>query len=214
MSDDEIDLPDNSNFEFSEYEEYSKIEQHIFLSKSLYELDVKGKYIMDQIAKKKSTGTRRRSGNYIFTEDISTVFNNLIHCLSLKRLKLYFCMQYFLDELLYHEIKKTSTFFIEDNSYDISKLYFSQNEWISDAFIQKFEFYDTNDLNINEAMFLVCYLQEYDRFLLDVEEYIKSFKDIKHIKSKLRDTIHRIRFRHKNIWSILITIINQNISSD
>ena len=210
------DTEDNNIF--SEYEEYTKLEQHMSLSKSLYTLDKKGCYLIEEITKKKNQGTRTRRGSsttsYIFTDDISIIHNNIMNCLSVKRLKMYFCLQYFLDELLYHEVKKSSNFYIEDNSYNIAKIYFGQNEWITDIFIQNFQFYQTSTLNINEAMYLVCYLKDFDRFLLDIEEYIKPFKDIKRIKNKLHDIIHRIRFRHQNIWGILVNIINQNISRD
>lgn len=197
---------------FEEYDEYTKIEQHMGLSKSLYELDQKGKYIIAELSLKKSSGQRKRSGNYIFLDPISILYNNIITCLSLKRLRLFFCLQFFLDELMYYEVAKTNTFFVEDSSFDICKIYFAQDEWISDTFIQTFEFYQCKELNIHEAMYLICYLKEYDRLLLDVEEYIKPYKDIKRIKSKLRETIHRIRRRHNSIWNILLDIVQNNIN--
>lgn len=202
---------------FDEYTEYTKLEQHMALSKAMFDLDIKGKHIVKEFQKKKSNGVRKRTGTHIFSNDILTVYNNLLNCLSLKRLRLYFCLQYFLDELMYYEIKNTDNFYIEDNVYSISKMYFAQNEWIPDQQHQEFQFYeDTNSININEAMYLVCYLKEYDSFLLDIEEYTAPFKgnkNVSRIRSKLRETIHRIRCRHKNVWDILLDIINKSIDT-
>jgi hypothetical protein len=127
---------------------------------------------------------------------------------------MYFCLQYFLDELMYYEVKNINKFYIEDNVYNISKIYFGQNEWITDLYVQKFNFYSEKDLNLNEAMYLICYLREYDNCLLEIEEYIKPIKTIPKIKRKIRDTIQRIRLRHNNIWTMLLNIINNNIDAN
>jgi hypothetical protein len=124
---------------------------------------------------------------------------------------MYFCLQYFLDELMYSEVKNINKFYIEDNEYNISKLYFGQEEWIIDIYVQKFTFYSEKDLNINEAMYLMCYLKEYDNCLLEIEEFIKPIKTIPKIKRRIRDTIQRIRLRHSNIWTVLSNIINNDI---
>jgi hypothetical protein len=202
---------------FDEYTEYTKLEHHIALSKAMFDIDIKGRHIVKELQKKKSTGVRKRTGTHIFSDDISIVYNNIVNCLSLKRLRLYFCLQYFLDELMYYEIKNTNNFYIEDNIYPISKMYFAQQEWISDQCHQEFQFYeDAQSININEAMYLVCYLKEYDSLLLDVEEYTNPFKrnkNVSRVRSKLRETIHRVRCRHKNVWTVLLDIINKNIDT-
>ena len=196
-------------------EEYSKIENHIMLSKSIYELDMKGRHIINEFNLKKSIG-KKRNGSYIFNESMTIIYNNLIHCLSLKRLKMYFCLQYFLDEVMYHEVTKSNKFYIEDNEYNISQIYFGQDDWIYDVMIQHFHFdankdTDSSGLNIHEAMYLICYLKDFDHCLLHIEDYIKPFKTIPRIKSKLRYTFHRIRVRHNYIWPLLLSIINENI---
>jgi hypothetical protein len=111
---------------------------------------------------------------------------------------------------MYFEIEN-NCFYIEDNTYDISKVYFGQQEWITDLNIQDIEFYNEPDININEAMYLICYIKDYEKILIEIEEYIKPYKEITHIKSKLKNTIHRIRFRQNRIWTILLLIINKNI---
>jgi small subunit ribosomal protein S1 len=49
--------------------EYSKIENHIMLSKSIYELDMKGRHIINEFNLKKSIG-KKRNGSFIFNESI------------------------------------------------------------------------------------------------------------------------------------------------
>lgn len=196
-----------------DHDEYNKIESHISLSKSIYELDMKGRHIINEFIEKKNIG-KKRNGSFIFSESMNVVYNNLMYCLSLKRLRLYFCLQYFLDEVMYHEINKTDKFYIEDNAYNISEIYFGQENWIYDVVIQKFNFDKENDLNMNEAMYLICYLKEFDQCLLNIEEYIKPIKNISKIKGKLRYTFHRIRIRHNAIWTILLSIIHENISKE
>lgn len=202
---------------FDEYTEYTKLEQHMALSRALFDLDTKGRHIVKEFQEKKSSGVRKRTGTHVFNDDILIVYNNIVNCLSLKRLRLYFCLQYFLDELMYYEIKNTGLFYIEDSAYPISKVYFGQQDWIPDTHLQEFQFYeDKRSININEAMYLVCYLKEYDSLLLDIEEYTNPFKgnkNVSKIRSKLRDTTHRIRCRHKNVWDVLLEIINNNIDS-
>lgn len=199
----------------NEYTEYSKIEKHISLSKLLYELDIKSRNIINELdSKKHIPKSNRRNSSYTFSNSTYIVYNNIINCSSLKRLKMYFCLQYFLDELMYYEVKNINKFYIEDNVYNISKIYFGQDEWIIDLYVQKFNFYSEKDVNINEAMYLICYLREYDNCLLEIEEYIKPIKTIPKIKRKIRDTIQRIRLRHNNIWIILLNIINNNIDQN
>ena len=70
----------------NEYCEYTKIEKHMEISKSLYILDQHGKYIIDKIIHKKCQGTRKRTGTYIFSDDFTIIYNNIINCLSIKRL--------------------------------------------------------------------------------------------------------------------------------
>ena len=191
-------------------DEYSKIQRHLRMSKTMYELDLKGRHIIKELQNKKSTGQRPRSGNYIFESALNVVYKNLLYSLSLKRLRLYYYLQYFLDELLFYEVQNLTQFYIEDDTYGISKVYFNQHEWITDAVIQPYEFYRDNDLNINEAMYLVCFLKEFDLFLQEIESYLKPYKHIKYIKSKLSSTIYKLRKRHNKIWTILLCVINQN----
>lgn len=190
--------------------EYIIVEKHIDLSKNLFEVDQKGKYIVEQFNQKKSKGIRR-SGNHIFSEDLKIVYRNIHSCCSLKRLRSFFCLQYFLDELLFDQVRNHNKFYMEDEVYDLSKLYFHQDEWVSDLNIQQYEFFeDDTQINIHEAMYLVCYLKEYEHLLNDIEMYIKTIKHNNTIKNKLKYAIHRIKKKHKKVWAVLLSTITHN----
>lgn len=191
-------------------EEYTKIENHLKFSKKLYEIDEKGRHIITSFQKKKTKSINKRTQSFLFEKDANIIYRNILYCLSMKRLKLYFYIHFYLDELLYFEAQNSSYFYIEDNTYSLSKIYFGQQEWITDSFVQKYEFYEESTVSINEAMYLICYLKEYDMILMDLEQYIKPFKNIKSIKSKLRYTIHKIRKRHREVWKVLLDIVNQH----
>lgn len=100
---------------------------------------------------------------------------------------------------------------MEDEVYDLSKLYFHQDEWVSDLNIQQYEFFeDDSQINIHEAMYLVCYLKEYEHLLNDIEMYIKTIKHNNTIKNKLKYAIHRIKKKHKKVWEVLLSAITHN----
>lgn len=191
--------------------EYNIIEKHMQISRELYSIDKKGKYIISQFNTKKSRGIRRRSGNHIFSDTLKIIHRNIHSCCSLKRFRTYFHLQYFLDELLFYQVKTHTKFYTEDDMYDLSKLYFHQDEWVTDLNIQEYQFYeDESEINIHEAMYLVCYLKEYEHILHDIEMYIKTIKHNNTIKNKLKYAIHRIKRKHKKVWSVLLNTISHN----
>lgn len=193
--------------------EYNVIEKHMSLAKELYTIDEKSKYIMSQFDAKKSKGIRR-SGNYIFSDSIKLIYKNIQSCSSLKRFRTFFHLQYFLDELLFDQARTHTKFYVEDDVYDLSKLYFHQGEWVTDLNIQPYEFYeDDSQINIHEAMYLICYLKEFEHLLHDIEIYIKTIKHMNIIKNKLKYAIHRIKKKHKKVWSVLLSTISHNFGS-
>jgi hypothetical protein len=197
---------------FDEYSEYNKIESHIIFSKNIFLLKAKGRNILKEFEIKKYE-SKNRKGSIIFIPDITIIYNNISNIVEKKRhsLKLCFCLTYYLDELMFGEIKTLDNFIIEDQLYDLTKLYSHPEEWIDDQEIQNVSLDSEKNLNINESMLLVCYLKEFENFFLEIEEYLKSFKDSYKIKKKILRIINRFRLKFKNIWDIILKIINNNI---
>ena len=155
----------------------------------------------------------RKSGNYIFEDPVKILHRNIQSCSSLNRFRTFFHLQYFLDELLFDQVRTHDKFYTEDSIFDLSKLYFHQEEWVTDLNIQPYEFYaDNSGINMHEAMYLVCYLKEYEHLLQTIEMYIKVIKHNTTIKNKLNYTIRRIKKKHKKVWSVLLSTISQNFS--
>lgn len=197
---------------FEECSEYSKIENHLSFSKTIYLIKQKGKNILENFKKHKYEKKNRR-GASLFIGDVSTIYINLTNIVhkTNNTLNLFFCLKYYLDELMFGEIKNLTTFTIEDQNYDLTKVYYHASEWIQDQDTQSFEFYDEMEVNINEAMYLVCYLKEFEDLFLQIEEYLKTFKDTYTIKKKLIRITNRLRLKLKIIWDIIIEIINNKL---
>lgn len=196
---------------FEDAEEYVKIEHHIYFSKTIYILKQKGYNILNEFEKKKYEKKTKR-GISIYSMNTLAIYNSLCTIVDKKKnsLRLCFCLKHYLDELMFGEIKHINSFMIEDDKYDLTKLYYHPTEWIQDQDIQPYNFDEDKELNIHEAMYFVCYLKEFEDLFLEIENYLKTFKDTYTIKKKLLSIINRFRTKIKNIWDIIILTINNN----
>lgn len=210
-----MDIPSSSEEEsvFDEYTSYTKVEHHMDYSKTMFLVDKKGKNILQQLEEKKYT-RKKRNGKSSFKKDIMKIYNMLSDTLNVRRfsIRLYYYLQYYMEELMFKEISGLENFFVEDDTYEITRLYFDQSSWIKDQDVNMYEFYKNDELDINEAMYLVCYLREYENMLLNIEDYIKELT-YKEVKKHLYKTINKIRRKHKGIWEIVVTIINSNFEN-
>lgn len=199
---------------FDEVSEYTKIEQHMSFSRGLYLLKKKGKGILEQFDQKKYQRKTKKKTN-VFSHDASIIYNNLSNIVNRSRhsLQLSFCLQYYLDELMFVEIKNLHTFIVEDQHFDLTKLYYYPSEWMQDQETQCFEFYSDCDLNMHEAMYLVCYIKDFENFLLEIEDYLKTHKDSNRIKKKVLRVANRIRLKFRVVWDVIIGVINSNFST-
>jgi hypothetical protein len=110
------------------FNEYELIDKHINFSSELHLLNITGKYLIREVEKKKHI-RQKKSGNYVFAQDVQSVMNVIIDITNTKRfnkLRLYFCIQYYLDELMFKFIKNLDNFYIEDECYKLTDLYFNQ----------------------------------------------------------------------------------------
>lgn len=187
----------------SPYDEYSIIEKHIEFSKILFLLDKKGIHILNELNVKKTDHS---------CKDITKIYTVLVTILNVKKYqeRLYLNLLSDLDELLFKEIKKYDKFYIDDDNYDLTSLYFNQSSWIKDQEIHEIKLYKNGRLDIHDAMYLICYLREYENILLNIETYTKDkYSDINLLK-----TIYFIRLKLKKIWDVLICIVENNICDE
>lgn len=196
---------------FGEYSEYTKIENHIEFSRQLFLIDKKGKNILLEMELKKYE-RKKRTGGCVFKSEADKVYTNLVHILNVKKFshRLYFTLQFYMDELLFKEVDTCTKFYIEDSEYELTNIYFDQLSWITNSDIQEYQLEIGTEFNLNEAMYLTCFLRDFETLLFDIEEYISDLKNCR-LKKILLNTLSRIRYKQKIIWNIVIEIINKTI---
>jgi hypothetical protein len=209
----ECDIEEENDINpFGQYTDYVKIETHMEFSRVLFLIDKKGKHILSELDSKKFE-RKKRNGSSVFGEDVGKVYTNLVHVLNVRKFspRLFFALQYYMDELVFKEVKEYDKFFVEDESYELTKLYLDQSSWISNQDIQEFHLDVGPKFDINEAMCLVCFLREYEDLLFSIEEYIRDLED-KRLKRLIVRTIARMRYKLKIVWDIIVNVITSNIN--
>ena len=120
-------------------------------------------------------------------------------------------MQYYLDELLFDEIKTLESFQIEDESYKLTDLYFNQSSWnkIDDTEILNI----TNDkfLNSDEAMLIRDYELRYKSFLDKLNSYLEHRNQTNYIRKKISRITNRINTKFSHTTELIDKIIKEDI---
>lgn len=196
---------------FDQYTEYTKIEMHLEMSRMMFMLDKKGRHILSELEDKKYE-RKKRNGASVFREDVGKVYSTLVSVLNVRRFspRLYCIIQHYMDELLFKEVSTYNKFFVDEDEYDLTRLYYDQTAWIRDQDIQPYKMDIGASLDITEAMCLVCFLREYEDFLFTIEEYIKDI-DYTNLKTILLKIIRRVRVKLKFIWDIVLNVISLTI---
>lgn len=199
-------------YEINDYSEYSKIENHIYYSKKLYTLNKIGKHILNEIATKKTINGRKKllSSVYKVYHKLNTIIKPNILCNNI-----YSSLVYYLDELLFLEVKNLNKFVIEDDTYPLSYLYFNCDDWVTDE-IQKFSLDSSIILRYSEAMLISCYLDNYEEFILRLEVDIKKsyYIDLDHkLIKKLMRIFARLKKRLIILKVMMLKIIDIELKS-
>jgi hypothetical protein len=204
------------------YKEYTIIEEHLCFSKSLHDLNTKGKRILQEIEKRKYYERKKR---YIgFTYEVYNILNTILKPRVLSN-NIYSSMLYFLDELLFLQVKETKDFFIEDEHYPLTYVYFNHDAWMYTD-VQDFSMDNGHTLTETEALLLNAYIEEYENFALNLEKYLVSLlEDMANVKKqdrrqdkklyrKLFRLISRLKRRLLLIKSKCLCIISTSIKSN
>ena len=191
--------------------EYDKINEHMKMSKALHYLNIKGKIILNKLENTKHI-RKKKSGSFVFTDDVGSVYNIIVEITNIKRfnkLRLYFCMQYYMDELLFKEVKSLNGFQIEDDEYTLADMYFNQNLWnpLCEDDVETYNFKNAEkDFSSDEAQFLKFYFNEYAEYISNIKTYLEKFGHIDYIKNKLTRIFNRI----SNKITLVNTIITRS----
>ena len=150
------------------YESYSWIQKHINISENLYNIDKLGKHLLDQIAAKKNMKATNRKG-LLLSKEYETIYNSIHETINVYRFRsrLYLTLQYYMDEAMFNMIDESeSYFYIGDDSFELTKVYFGQDTWINSD-IQRFELAVGSSLQCEEALLIRCFFTDYEKILRD-----------------------------------------------
>lgn len=193
-----------------EYESYSLIQKHMYISESLYDLDNYGKHILDEIRSKKNTKPGKRG--FAFCKEYESLYGCISDTINVGRFKsrLYLTLLYYLDEALFNNIPEDHDyFFIEDDKYELTKLYFDQCIWIRNHNMQRFNLTEDVELQIEDALLLNCFFTRYNETLISIEKLLSSISDEMRYKRKISSVITRIKAKH----AIALNIIENCVST-
>jgi hypothetical protein len=196
-----------------DYNEYENVEKHISYSRSFHALNHKGWRLLKEMeAKKNINGRKKMLAN---VNNIHHLIGNIVKPKSLCN-NLYSSLLYYLDELLFMDVLTINTFVIEDDVFPLSYVYFNTIDWIHE---------DYNDfvldkgicINETEAHLLNCFIDDYENFILGVQEdvlnsdYYKA-KDAMIVK-KIKRIINRLKKRLIHLRAVVLRIIHKSLES-
>jgi len=197
------------------YESYSWIQKHINISEELYNIDKLGKHFLEQIATKKNMKATNRKG-LLLSKEYDTIYNSIHETINVYRFRsrLYLTLQYYMDEAMFNMIDESeSYFYIGDESYELTKLYFGQDIWISGGDIQRFELSTNSSLQCEEALLIRCFFADYEKLLERIEVLLADIEDERNYKTQILRVIGKIRGKHSMSLTILEDMIKKDLES-
>ena len=197
-----------------EYESYCLIQKHMNISEDLYNIDKIGKHVLTEIQEKKNTKQNGRRG-YKFSEEYEIIYNSIYDTINVCRFKsrLYLSLLYYLDEVLFNNIPDDhDAFYIEDDRYDLTKLYFDQEYWVRHIGIQTFSLphVDSSSFTMDEALLINCFFSKYESLLKDILAILVDIPDEASYKKKIVNVIGRIRSKHNTALQIIMDTVNKD----
>lgn len=195
----------------SHYESYTWIQKHMQISQNMYDIDQLGKHLIHEIAVKKNMKTGKQR-SLILSKEYEQIYNSINDTINVWRFKsrLYLTLQYYLDEALFNGIDENEEFFyIGDESYELTKLYFNQESWIHTQDPQKCQLFNTHDLNVEEALLLRCFFSNYENMMKYIEKLIEG--STASFKAPIIKVLSKIRQKHTIALSILEDLIARDI---
>lgn len=197
-----------------DYNEYEKVEKHIDYSRSFHSLNHKGWRLLKEMeAKKNINGRKKMLAN---VNNIHHLIGNIVKPKSLCN-NLYSSLLYYLDELLFMDVLAINTFVIEDDVFPLSYVYFNTIDWIHEDY-NEFVLDKGVAINDTEAHLLNCFIDDYEYFILRVQEdvlnsdYYKTKDGM--IVRKIKRIINRLKKRLINLRAIVLRIIHKSLEAN
>ena len=197
------------------YESYSWIQKHINISEDLYNIDKLGKHLLDQITVKKNMKAANRKG-LLLSKEYETIYNSIHETINVYRFRsrLYLTLQYYMDEAMFNMIDESeSYFYIGDDSFELTKVYFGQDTWINSD-IQRFELAASRSEETpqcEEALLIRCFFTDYEKILTHIESLLLNIEDDTNYKTQIFKVIGKIRSKHTPSVTLLEDIIKKDL---
>ena len=144
----------------------------MMFSRRFYEINAIGKRIMTEIETNKTVRGPRGGSKLCWPTQVTyDIISTIVKPKFLNSGNLYTSLMYFMDELLFSQVRHLNTFLIEDDTYPLSFLYFNQDEWIKDWSPQTF--YLEHDVYFNEgdALLLLSFIDKYEYLIIDILKF-------------------------------------------
>lgn len=193
------------------YHEYERVEKHLAYSKRLHSINERGTRYLRQIESKKRVGGRRKYQGHVYT--VYHLLENVLKPRVVLCNNLYSSLIFYMDEMLFYEVRGINSFVIEDDEYPLTFVYFNQCEWNPDfGQTHAFELDTSPDLCDTEAALLSILVQDYEHVLQDVlQDLMSSGLPIKKEKVfiKLVRIINRLKRRLSILQATIIRVISE-----
>jgi len=179
-----------------DYDVYGQLEKHLSFSERLVFLNKRGHYLIDNIRKTKVSGN-------IVVETVVMAIRHIVKCKTLGSCTLMNELYCYLDEAMFHDIEdEIDTFYVDDDSYPITTVYYGQEAWLGDVEVQEFQFSCGENFEEGELMILACFFNDYITLL----EKILDNTDAQRVKT----TVGKITSHIERAKSLIIETIGNS----
>lgn len=209
----------------NEYEIYSKIENHMFISIRLYFLNIQGQELLKQLGTKKLKlheysipislqHSIKNKTKYVISKSLSnivSIYEPLHDIINFNRLhyNVYTELLNVLDEILFMDSKSIDIFYVKEDVFTLESLYYKQESWINeleDKNVDTYIFTDEPFLSLGECSDIMVYIQSY----LKILEYLRQqYKNTKN--QKLTNIVNKMEIKIKTVQNMCNDILTDEL---
>lgn len=191
----------------SNYEEYTLIENHVHISRTLYELDRRARLFIAEMERRKGIHGRKQ-----YERDVQDMLS-ILHSLSKPKLlnhNLFSSLHYYLDDMMFSEVSEVYFFMVEDEKYPVSAIYFDKERWMDEKWLPVPDIQHVPGITAAEGAHLLLFFSEYETLVRELEVKVGGMKDSK-VKTKLKRILTRIKKRYLKGMGIAADKIIQEV---
>lgn len=197
--------------EDGEYELYSKIENHMSISASLYILNRQGTDILKNIYKQKISSRIDEVPKNKDLTNIQRVYNEMEYIVNQNRVcnDIYTSLISVLDDVMFEECGELDSFFVKEDEYRLESLYYKPGSWVDELEWEEqqvFQFSNTTKFDEGECMYLLMYVNKYLNLLSKIEyEYTNT---------KLKSCLDKFKNKLRNIHYVVSYVLKECVEFD